>query len=218
MRRIRFMFIPAVVFLLAGFCGCKSKTPATSDEKKAPSSTVTAPADKPPAEPSVDQPLIPKDAAIIQITTSAIESGGLMNSEYTCDGKDISPELKWRLIPAAAQSLALIMDDPDAPSGTWTHWVIYNIPANTGGFRPGVPRDETVAGAGSQGANSWDKDNIGYGGPCPPGGTHRYFFKLYALDAKLDLEPGASKAELEAAMKGRVIGFGQFVVRYSRNK
>lgn len=218
MKNKQFLFSCIIALLLPGFCGCKSNAPVTSGAGKEKPASTTTPAAEPPGAPAAEQPLVPKDADIIQITTSGMDGSGFIQSEYTCDGKDISPELKWRLIPAAAETLALIADDPDAPSGTWVHWVIYNIPANTGGFRPGVPREETLPNAGVQGANSWDKDNIGYRGPCPPGGTHRYFFKLYALDARLGLEPGAGKAALESAMKGHVVGFGQLVSKYSREK
>jgi hypothetical protein len=128
---------------------------------------------------------------------------------FTCDGQDISPALSWDSLPAGTKSLALIMDDPDAPIGTWVHWVLYNLPSDQSGLSEGVNR------IGIDGKNSWGK--TGYGGPCPPKGkSHRYFFKLYALDTALSLPTGASKAEVEKAMQGHILGQGQLMGRYAR--
>ena len=128
--------------------------------------------------------------------------------KFTCDGEDSSPELDWFGIPEGTVSMALIMDDPDAPVGTWVHWVLFNLPMDLSGLREGM------TGVGLDGANSWDQ--TGYGGPCPPSGTHRYFFKLYALDTDLDLEPGADKATLEAAMEDHILGQAELMGTYSR--
>ena len=123
--------------------------------------------------------------------------------------------LRWSEPPTGTQGLALIFDDVDAPAGTWVHWVMFNIPATTLSLAEGVPPDPTVAGLGVQGANSWR--NPGYGGPCPPkGGPHRYTFRLYALDTMLDLDAGASRAELDEAMEGHILGTGQLMGQYSR--
>lgn len=129
-------------------------------------------------------------------------------AQFTCDGEDISPELDWFGTPGEAVSLALIMDDPDAPGGTWVHWVLYNLPYDLNGLRQG----ET--GVGTDGVNGWNR--TGYGGPCPPSGTHRYFFKLYALDTDLDLAPGADKDSLLAAMEDHIIGQAELMGTYSR--
>ena len=153
--------------------------------------------------------------AEMQIQSSAFPAGGTIPQRYTCDGNDISPSLSWAEPPAGTQSLALIFDDPDAPAGTWDHWVLFNIPATVRSLSEGIPPNEVVEGVGTQGNNSWRR--LGYGGPCPPkGSTHRYEFKLYALDTALDLDPGASKRDLEKAMSGHILATGQLLGRYGR--
>lgn len=150
-----------------------------------------------------------------QISSAAFSSGETIPKKFTCDGTDVSPQLRWKDAPAATQSLALIMDDPDAPVGTWVHWVLYNLPANTTELPEGVEKQEQVAAGGLQGRNDFRK--IGYGGPCPPPGTpHRYYFKLYALDAKLGLKAGATKVDLERAMKGHILSEADLMGRYGR--
>jgi Raf kinase inhibitor-like YbhB/YbcL family protein len=151
----------------------------------------------------------------IELTSAAFEDGGTIPLKYTCDGTDVSPPLEWSGVPEGTKSLALICDDPDAPMGTWVHWVIYGLRAGATSLPEGVPADKVVGDGGSQGKN--DFKTIGYGGPCPPGGKpHRYFFKLYALDVELDLEPGVRKKDLEKAMKEHVLAQGQLVGRYQR--
>lgn len=150
----------------------------------------------------------------IAVKSSAFEEGGMIPRKYTCDGPDLSPPLSWSGIPEGAKSIALICDDPDAPMGTWVHWVAYNLPAESKGLPEGVAIQEKIAGGGAQGINDFRR--IGYGGPCPPGGTHRYFFKLYALDAKLDLSGKVTKAQLLKAMEGHVLAEGQLMGKYSR--
>lgn len=153
--------------------------------------------------------------AALQIETDAFESDGTIPQRYTCDGQDLSPSLSWSEPPAGTQSLLLICDDPDAPGGTWNHWVLFNIPATARSLPEGIPADPLVEGAGTHGANSWR--HLGYGGPCPPKGSeHRYQFQLYALDIILGLEPGASENEVARAMKDHVLAEGQLVGRYSR--
>lgn len=151
---------------------------------------------------------------MITLTSSAFTHGAMIPKEYTCDGKDISPPLSWSDPPEKTQSFALIMDDPDAPMGTWVHWVIYNIPATARGLPGGVPKDADLPDGSRQGRNSWRK--IGYGGPCPPSGTHRYFFKLYALDIVLTLASGATKDELLKAMEGHILANAELMGRYAR--
>jgi Raf kinase inhibitor-like YbhB/YbcL family protein len=151
----------------------------------------------------------------IQITSPAFSAGQPIPRKYTCDAEDASPPLAWTGVPAEAKSLALIVDDPDAPVGTWVHWVFYNLPPSLTGLEEGLAKTPTLAGLGSQGTN--DSRKIGYGGPCPPRGKpHRYFFKLYALDASLSLPSGASKADLEKAMRGHILAQGQLIGTYSR--
>lgn len=148
------------------------------------------------------------------LQSSAFQNGGSIPKKFTCEAADVSPELTWSGVPEKTQSFALIADDPDAPMGTWVHWVIYDLPPNTAKLPEGVPKQEQAA-SGAQGKNSSGK--IGYGGPCPPPGKpHRYFFKLYALDSKLNLKPGARKPEVEAAMKGHVLAEAELMGKYGR--
>lgn len=151
----------------------------------------------------------------IQLTSTAFSEGQLIPKRYTCDAEDASPPLAWSGIPAEAQSLVLIADDPDAPVGTWVHWVIYDLPADLNGLPEGVAKTLTVPDIGTQGRNDFGKP--GYGGPCPPKGKpHRYFFKIYALERLLNLKPGATKADLEKAMQGHILAKGQLIGTYSR--
>jgi Raf kinase inhibitor-like YbhB/YbcL family protein len=149
------------------------------------------------------------------VKTTAFSEGGVIPKKYTCDGADLSPELTWADAPERTQSLALIADDPDAPVGTWTHWLIWNIPAKTTTLAQGIPKNENLDDGARQGKNDFKR--IGYGGPCPPPGKpHRYFFKLHALDAMLDVKAGASRNELERAMKGHVLSQAELMSRYGR--
>lgn len=138
----------------------------------------------------------------------------MIPSKYTCDGQNISPPLAWTSVPGRTKSFALIVDDPDAPMGTFVHWVMYDIPATERKLGEDVPRAETLPAGSRQGMNGMRK--IGYTGPCPPSGTHRYYFKVYALDKKLDLQPGATKQQLLAAMNGHILAQGQIMGRYKR--
>jgi Raf kinase inhibitor-like YbhB/YbcL family protein len=150
----------------------------------------------------------------IEVTSTAFSEGEMIPLRYSCDGEDVSPPLAWSGVPAAAQSLALICDDPDAPVGTWIHWVLYNIPADASSLPEAVPADPALQSGAINGKNSWGR--LGYGGPCPPGGTHRYFFTLYALDSQLSLESGATEAQLQQAMEGHILAEGQLMGRYQR--
>lgn len=150
----------------------------------------------------------------IILKSPSFKDGEMIPLRFTCDGEDLSPELAWESIPEKCQTLAIICDDPDAPMGTWVHWIIYNIPADLTGLEEGIPPDDILPNGVKQGNNGWRR--IGYGGPCPPGGTHRYFFKIYALDTELDLEPGASKLQLIDAMEDHILAQGQLMGRYSR--
>ncbi len=150
----------------------------------------------------------------IKFTSSAFEEGGLIPPKYTCDGSDISPPLQWGRVPEGTKSIALISDDPDAPVGTWVHWVLYNLPADTNGLEENIPPEAVLSNGARQGITDFGR--VGYGGPCPPSGTHRYLFKLYALDIVLELESGATKSELLKAMKGHILDEGQLMGKYKR--
>ncbi len=151
----------------------------------------------------------------LQMSSAAFSSGEAIPKKFTCDGPDVSPQLKWNDPPANTQSMALIMDDPDAPGSTWVHWVLYDLPANTRELPEGVAKQEQLSSGARQGRNDFEK--TGYGGPCPPPGKpHRYFFKLYALDNKLNLKSGATKVELERAMKSHVLAQAELIGKYGR--
>src|ERR1039458_6249048 len=139
----------------------------------------------------------------MNLGSTAFKEGDLIPAKHTCEGKNVSPHLRWDLVPPGTQSLALIVDDPDAPSGTFVHWVVYRIPPIVTGLQEGVSPVDVISNGAMQGRNGFGK--IGYGGPCPPSGTHRYFFRLYALDKQLGLKAGKSRKELENEMIGHII-------------
>lgn len=149
-----------------------------------------------------------------ELTSPAFDQGDSIPTPYTCDGENKSPPLHWAQVPQDANSLALIMDDPDAPSGTYVHWVFYNLPPDVGMISEGAQPDDIEALGGENGSNS--RGQAGYTGPCPPSGEHRYFFKLYALDTTVDLSAGATKADLEAAVSGHVIEQADLMGVYAR--
>jgi Raf kinase inhibitor-like YbhB/YbcL family protein len=154
-------------------------------------------------------------AMSLELKTTAFTNGSEIPRKYTCSGTDLSPALTWSGVSPAARSLALIADDPDAPRGTWTHWLIWNIPAHLTSLPEGVPPREVLDNGASQGRNDFNR--IGYGGPCPPPGkAHRYFFKLYALNTVLDLRAGAGRKELERAMKGHIVSEADWMGTYKR--
>jgi Raf kinase inhibitor-like YbhB/YbcL family protein len=155
-------------------------------------------------------------AMSIQITSTAFTEGRPIPDKYTCAGSNVSPPLQWTHAPAGAKSFALIAEDPDAPMGTWVHWVIYNLPSATTALAENTPPAPELPDGSKQGIN--DFRETGYGGPCPPPGKpHRYFFKIYALDAMLNLKSGATKEELVKAMDGHVLAEGRLTGTYQRN-
>jgi len=151
----------------------------------------------------------------LQLNTSAFQPGANIPKQFTCDGGDVSPALSWNDPPAGTRSFVLIMDDPDAPAGTWVHWVIYNLPATARQLPAHVPRKDQINGGGWQGLN--DFRMAGYGGPCPPpGNPHRYFFRLYALDNLVTVKPRARRNEIDRAMEGHVLAQAELMGTYGR--
>jgi Raf kinase inhibitor-like YbhB/YbcL family protein len=149
------------------------------------------------------------------LSTSAFADGGGIPRDHSCDGADVSPALSWSSPPDGTVSLALVVDDPDAPGRTWVHWVVYNISPDQRELPEGVEAMATLPSGARQGTNDFGR--IGYGGPCPPpGSAHRYFFRLYALDTTVELPPGAKRRALDAAMKGHVLASSELVGRYQR--
>lgn len=192
-KQMRSSYRLMVVLVSLALIGCANRTPPAT-----PSETNSAQQDKPE----------------IKLTSAAFKDGEPIPRAYTCDGVNISPPLEWSGVPKAAKTIAIVCDDPDAPGGTWVHWVLYNLPADNIGLVENLPATETLKAGGFQGKNDFGK--IGYGGPCPPSGTHRYFFKIYALDSELPLKAGATKAELMKAMEGHILLQGQLMGTYRR--
>ncbi len=151
----------------------------------------------------------------IRLTSTAFTNGGAIPKQYTCDGENVSPPLAWADVPASARSLALTIDDPDAPSGIWVHWVLFNLPPEIASLPASILTTDTLPNGARQGSNDFGK--IGYGGPCPPRGrAHRYVFKIYALDTMLNLEPGAMRRMLISAIAGHILGEGELTALYGR--
>jgi Raf kinase inhibitor-like YbhB/YbcL family protein len=154
-------------------------------------------------------------ASGFQLRSDAFKEGETIPAQFTCEGADISPPLEWANVPNGTRSFALIMEDPDAPAGVWTHWVVFNLPAGMKLMDANLPKRPNLPGGGLQGTNSFGR--TGYGGPCPPpGNAHRYYIHLYALDSTLNLQPGAQKEEVLAAMKGHILGEAQLMGRFKR--
>lgn len=152
----------------------------------------------------------------LKVTSTAFKEGGMIPPKYTADGQDVSPPLAWEGVPDGARSIALICDDPDAPMGTWVHWLLWNLPPELTGLDEDTPPDAELTNGVRQGTTDFGR--TGYGGPAPPSGVHRYFFKVYALDTMLDLRAGATKPELEKAIKGHILAQGQLMGKYTRKK
>jgi Raf kinase inhibitor-like YbhB/YbcL family protein len=150
----------------------------------------------------------------LEVKSTAFDSGGMIPSKYACDGMNISPSLSWDKVPDGTKSITIISDDPDAPMGTWVHWVLFNLPSETTGLDEGVQSYKTHSNGSIHGINDFGK--LGYGGPCPPVGTHRYFFKVYALDQVLLLQPGATKRDVVNAMRGHILAQGELMGKYKR--
>ena len=149
------------------------------------------------------------------LTSPAFTDGATIPTQYTCTGADVSPPLQWTNPPAGTRSFALVVDDPDAPSGTWVHWVVYDIPETVQDIPEAIPKQDKFPKGGMQGMNDFKK--VGHGGPCPPPGPpHRYYFRLYALDAVLNLKPRATKAQLLEASQRHILGEAMLMGRFGR--
>lgn len=205
---------------LLSACGAEGSTPqspAPAADTAAPGRAAEENTDPAPAtEAPTSSPTETMGGAAMgfSLSSTAFEHESSIPERYTCDDEDISPDLSWSDLPDGTSSLVLIMDDPDAPAGTWVHWVLFNIPATVARLEESVPDDERLPSGAVHGQNSWG--DLGYGGPCPPSGTHRYFFRLYALDENLDLGPGATKEQVLSAMKDHILGEAELMGRYSR--
>lgn len=151
-----------------------------------------------------------------QLSSPDFKEGQPIPVKFSCDGLDVSPPLKWKDAPAGTSSFVLIVNDPDAPAGDWAHWVLYNIPAEANELLEGIAADKELQDGTMQGRNSWHQ--IGYGGPCPPGGRHRYYFTLYALDYKLIMEAGAERGDILQALNGHILAKTSLMGTYSRIK
>ncbi len=199
------------ISLILAFSSCKTKKPqegTTTIEKRNQESAITA------------EKKEGGTKMAIKITSPAFAEGEMIPKKYSCDGEGVSPALKWENIPEDAKSLVLISDDPDAPAGTWVHWVVYDMSPNISELPEDIPPVdllEDIEGlniTGKQGVNSGHR--IGYQPPCPPYGTHRYYFKIYALDTMLNLKPGASKKKVLKTMEGHITAQGQLMGKYKR--
>ena len=198
MRRLDFYLL---VLILVSLSACAPATTTT------PEPVVSSP--------EVTDPAMEADMSF-KLTSDAFAHGQSIPAKYSCNGKNISPALTWNEPPAGTQSFALIMDDPDAPGRTWVHWVLFNIPADKRALQEDLPiKGKNVEpNAIYVGKNSWG--DIGYGGPCPPGGTHRYFFKFYALDTLISLLPGATKEQLLKEMDGHILAQAELMGTFSK--
>ncbi len=222
-QRLLFVFSFGILLLVACAVLGGGATPQQSGEPEVARATVEsteppAPATETPAPaptPTEALPEPPEPSLPFELISTAFEQGEPIPVKYSCDGEDISPSLAWGDPPQGTQSLALIMDDPDAPVGTWDHWIVFNIPADIRelpeGMAPGMKFGDLAV---TFGMNSWGRSN--YGGPCPPGGTHRYFFKLYALDTTLPSDEMMDKKQVLAAMDGHILAETELMGTFSR--
>ena len=169
-----------------------------------------------PADDQQQRTLPSQEVTVINfiLTSSSFEHKGKIPVRNTCKAEDISPDLAWKEVPSGTKSFALIVDDPDALTGTWIHWVYYNIPGDLHELSEGIKNEKQFTDGSRNGTNSWG--NIGYNGPCPPSGTHRYLFKLYAIDTILELSPGATKPELLKSIQGHILGMAELIGTFSK--
>ncbi|MGH9825684.1 MAG: YbhB/YbcL family Raf kinase inhibitor-like protein [Blastocatellia bacterium] len=192
--RLFLLFLLPIVALVQSCSGSPSSTANSTESKRASSGKISA----------------------VTLTSRAFQPNMDIPSDYTCDGADQSPDLEWAGLPTGTKSVAVICEDPDAPGGTFTHWVVFDIPASEAGLSKSSPKTATMPNSARQGKN--DFGAVGYGGPCPPRGSrHRYFFRIYALDTMLDHPSGSSRSEIESAIKSHAVGEGSLACSYSRH-
>jgi Raf kinase inhibitor-like YbhB/YbcL family protein len=206
------LFIGLLIAILLAACAAESaptSVPTITPEEQ-PQIEPTAEPSAPPSE--EEEPAM--EELDFRLISSAFQQDDPIPASHSCDGENTSPRLTWTNPPAGTQSFTLIFDDPDAPGGTWVHWVLFNLPALARSLPADVAPEPTLANGAVHGSNSWNA--IGYGGPCPPSGEHRYFFKLYALDSVLDLNTGATKEQLLEAMEGHIVAEAELMGTYSR--
>ena len=204
-KRDRFVIVFGLLLLLtATISGCQSEPDITPVNTEPPSITLeeTEEVEKPVTE-EIESPEPILDLPEFTLSSAAFLEGEPIPTKYSCDGDNTSPSLVWSGAPENTGSFALIMDDPDAPVGIWVHWVLFNLPGDANSLPENLPADAVFTDGSQQGTNSWGR--LGYGGPCPPSGTHRYFFKLYALDTSLTLGESASKEDVLAAMEDHIL-------------
>lgn len=215
LKRNRFVIVFGLLLLLsATISGCQAEPAITPVNTEPPSITLeeTKEVEQPMTE-VIESPEPTQSPVEFKLTSESFLEGEPIPSKYACNGEDVSPPLAWDGAPNNANSFVLIMDDPDVPVGTWVHWVLFNTPGDENSLPENLPADAIFANGGQQGSNSWG--NIGYGGPCPPSGTHRYYFKLYALDTSLVLGESASKEDVLAAMEGHILMETELMGTYS---
>lgn len=215
-------FLITILVLAINLAACGGATDQPTQVPTTSSLPVMEPTSVPPAEiepteePAIEE--VPTEVVVdvepLELSSSAFAHEAPIPVKYSCDGENISPPLAWSDPPEGTMSFALINDDPDAPVGTWIHWVLYNIPGNTRALGEAIPAQAELADRSLHGENSWGR--FDYGGPCPPSGTHRYFFKLYALDTILDLGAGADKEILLATMEGHILAEAELMGTYER--
>ena len=221
----RFRLRLVIVLLIAFTSSCSIKNDASKGSPSLPTGSFEIPSSATTISP--DEILIPVETPaltlepvlevskmVYQLSSPVFLHKSAIPLKYSCKGENISPELTWSDPPAGTASYGLIMDDPDAPAGTWVHWVLYNIPEKLRGLPESIPQKKEITDLGISGVNS--ASQFGYSGPCPPIGTHRYFFRLYALDSILDLKPGATKPDLIKAMQGHILAVAELMGTYTR--
>lgn len=209
------MRLSLVLSLILVMAACSPAAPPATAQVVQP----TLPPTVQVAQPTFPSTLEPEKPAqeidmVLRLTTPAFEEGGSIPPRFTCTGEDISPALEWSEPPGGTQSFALIMDDPDAPSGTFVHWVIFNIPASSRGLSEAMPQGASLNDGTQQGLGSSHEN--GYMGPCPPSGTHRYFFKLYALDAMLTISSNVGAGDLMKALSGHILANAELMGTFKK--